>query len=404
MSGSSGPSMRRLVLLGAVVALLAAAGLGLWRAATAPPPADPQARVEAVAATLRCPTCQNLSVADSPSKIATSMRVIIGEQLAQGRSPVEVRRFFVDRYGEWVLLSPPTSGVAVAVWVLPLLAVAAGGLAALRFARARAAGPDVQVDQEALRRAEQAYAAFTLEVMAASGPRPPGSNASPLLDLPEDEALEAALVSLLSVRTDTPPGQPVDPRAEERALARVAVALEDIQAAEPAAGPPPTPARAAGSGRRLAKGAGGHPRLVWAAGAAGFLALAGLLLAINLAPRGTGQQVTGNLPLSQPQDSEQTIAGYRRELTADPGRTDVRVALAAALLAVDRPGEAARELAQVLTVEPDNPEALLYSGMIAARAGDADIARVALGRFLRVAPDHPAAPMARRLLDQTPSP
>jgi len=386
--------VRRALLIGVAVILLAAAGLGLWRAATTPAPADAQAQVQRVAATLRCPTCQNLSAADSPSRVAASMRAIIGEQLGQGRTPDQVRRFFVDRYGEWILLSPPTSGLAVAVWLVPLLAVAAGGVGALRFARADTRRHDAKVDTGAMRRAEWAYDAFVAHDMAAAGSRPPGSSLVPPGDLPwastpEGEALEAALVSLLSVRTDTPAGQPVDPRTDRRALARVAVALGEAEAAERSPDPPlPAPGGSRPDRRRLS----------WTASSLAFLTLAGLLLATNLAPRGAGLLVSGNLPPRTPQDAEQAIAAYRRELATDPANTQVRVSLAATLLAQDQPREAGRELAQVLRLEPDNAEALLYSGMIAARSGNADIARVALQRFLDIAPDHPAAPMARRLL------
>jgi len=70
--------------------------------------------------------CQNLSVADSPSEMASQMRAIIRERLAAGESPAEVQRYFVDRYGEWILLAPPRRGFNLLVWLLPLVAVAVG--------------------------------------------------------------------------------------------------------------------------------------------------------------------------------------------------------------------------------------------------------------------------------------
>ena len=82
-----------------------------------------------IALQLRCVVCQNLSVADSPSEMAGQMRAIIRERLAAGESPAEVQRYFVDRYGEWILLAPPRRGFNLLVWVLPFVAVA-GGLAA----------------------------------------------------------------------------------------------------------------------------------------------------------------------------------------------------------------------------------------------------------------------------------
>jgi cytochrome c-type biogenesis protein CcmH len=82
--------------------------------------------VHEVAARLRCVVCQNLSVADSPSEMASQMRAIIRERVAAGESPQDVQRYFVDRYGEWILLEPPRRGFNLLVWLLPLVVVVAG--------------------------------------------------------------------------------------------------------------------------------------------------------------------------------------------------------------------------------------------------------------------------------------
>ena len=82
--------------------------------------------VHDIAVQLRCVVCQNLSVADSPSEMASQMRAIIRERLAAGESPADVQRYFVDRYGEWILLSPPRRGFNLLVWLLPLAAVVVG--------------------------------------------------------------------------------------------------------------------------------------------------------------------------------------------------------------------------------------------------------------------------------------
>ncbi len=105
-----------LVLLGAALSPAAAQ--------TAKPASEEV--VHEVATQLRCVVCQNLSVADSPSEMASQMRAIIRERLAAGESPADVQRFFVDRYGEWILLSPPRRGFNLLVWLLPLAAVAVG--------------------------------------------------------------------------------------------------------------------------------------------------------------------------------------------------------------------------------------------------------------------------------------
>ena len=99
---------------------------------TAPARAQQPARhadeeqVHAIARQLRCVVCQNLSVADSPSEMANQMRAVIRERLATGQQPDEVVEYFVEKYGEWILLEPRRRGFTALVWVIPPLAVLVG--------------------------------------------------------------------------------------------------------------------------------------------------------------------------------------------------------------------------------------------------------------------------------------
>jgi cytochrome c-type biogenesis protein CcmH len=109
-----------------LLALTLLGALAATAAAQLPPTAVNEERVQEVAAQLRCVVCQNLSVADSPSEMANQMRAIVRERLAAGERPEQVVQYFVDRYGEWILLAPRRQGFNWLVWLFPVAAVAVG--------------------------------------------------------------------------------------------------------------------------------------------------------------------------------------------------------------------------------------------------------------------------------------
>jgi cytochrome c-type biogenesis protein CcmH len=108
-------------------------------------------QVKDVSSQLRCVVCQGLSIQDSPSSLAQEMRGVVREQLEAGRSPEQVKAFFVDRYGEWVLLRPKASGFNLLIYLLPITMILGG--AAFVFLKARtwtrAAPPDGGVPKTA---------------------------------------------------------------------------------------------------------------------------------------------------------------------------------------------------------------------------------------------------------------
>lgn len=122
--------MRRMAFWAALAAVL------VFTFAAAAQPSGPRTdgdRVSAIAADLRCPVCQGLSVADSDSETARSIRADIAQRVADGQSAEEVRDAYVARYGEWILLRPERSGVTGLVWLIPPFAAAAatGGFIAV---------------------------------------------------------------------------------------------------------------------------------------------------------------------------------------------------------------------------------------------------------------------------------
>ncbi|MGH2695768.1 MAG: cytochrome c-type biogenesis protein [Actinomycetota bacterium] len=83
-------------------------------------------RADRIAAGLRCPVCQGLSVKDSDSPTARDLRADIRRRLEAGQSGSAIRAAYVARYGEWILLRPQSDGLGALVWLAPPLAAAAG--------------------------------------------------------------------------------------------------------------------------------------------------------------------------------------------------------------------------------------------------------------------------------------
>jgi cytochrome c-type biogenesis protein CcmH len=89
--------------------------------------AELDAHTKAVASLLRCPVCQGLSVADSPSTTAQKMKGQVREMLAVGYDQDQILAYFETSYGAFVRLEPPLRGVNWLVWLAPVLGLAAGG-------------------------------------------------------------------------------------------------------------------------------------------------------------------------------------------------------------------------------------------------------------------------------------
>ncbi len=99
---------------------------------------------------IMCPVCPGESIDQSQNPLAVQMRAIVLEQLQEGQSEADIKAFFVERYGDSVLLEPPASGFNLAVWVLPPLAVGIaaaalfGALRVMRRPRAPEADPALE--------------------------------------------------------------------------------------------------------------------------------------------------------------------------------------------------------------------------------------------------------------------
>ena len=113
-----------------------------------------EARVQVVAAELRCLVCQNQSLADSHADLALDLKNQVREQLRAGRTPDEVVAYMTSRYGDFVLYRPPFKATTLLLWLGPALLLV-GGLAGLwrALARERRAAEPAELTAEDAQRA-----------------------------------------------------------------------------------------------------------------------------------------------------------------------------------------------------------------------------------------------------------
>ncbi len=96
-------------------------------------------RAASIEAVVRCPSCIDISVAQSEETTALAVRHQIERQVAQGRSTAQIEQTLVDQYGRTILLEPPSPGGIPIIWVVPgvLGAVALGVIGVLFWRRSR---------------------------------------------------------------------------------------------------------------------------------------------------------------------------------------------------------------------------------------------------------------------------
>lgn len=396
--------LRRVAPVAAVLLALGAAGVGLAFALAAPSPQTVAARAHSIESGLRCPVCQGLSVADSPSTVAAGMRRIVLAQLRAGRTPAQVRGYFTARYGSWILLDTPRQGIGWLVWLAPVLGVGLGALAiALALRRRKPLPPLPALPEAALARVEAAYQQHL---------------AGEVFDR---EELDAALTLLAAVRED--PSS--ETAAEEIARHRVAAALP-TQPTEPAgptgAAEPAEPATRATTApvrrRRVRR------RALLAAGAA-FVLAAGLLLGSAIRPRRSGAPPTGDAKLvtdlvalradarAHPDQESAWLAlgladdasgnlvlayqDYQHAARIAPADLQPKLLIASVLVRGGSPAQAVALLRPLLASHPNDPNLLLTLG-VAEHDAHQPTAAATLRRLLAVDPTNPHAAQVRALL------
>lgn len=366
--------------------LLAIPLVVFWLAqqATAPasPPSRPdsardsllEARVDKVAASLRCPVCQNLSIQDSPSELAQDMKRIVREQLVKGATPDQVRQYFVARYGEWVLLEPPARGVNLTVWALPALVLVGGAL----------------LVWVAVRRWVQPAPA------AAGAPAPP-----PVADPGDLLARRARLVSALEELEADFADAKVTAGDYEQLRQRDEAELRTVKAALKER--PKHAARPAAAAARRSL----NPVVAWTLGVVAFGTVVAVTMTRSVAPRAAGGTITGvdlsggSAPDGGAED-EGAIAPVdtarlhvlETRVARDSNDHAALIELGHVYLAQQRLNRAAQVSMRAVRLKPDAPEtaeAFAHLGMILWNAGEMAAGLRSLEKALALHPDLPEA-------------
>ncbi len=120
--------MMRAFLHALLVALLVFAGVTHAQAIEPMPFADhaQELRFQHLTQQLRCPMCQNETLADSNAPIARDLRNQIFQLMQQGKSDDEIKQYLVDRYSDYVLYDPPLKPGTWLLWFGPLLILCGG--------------------------------------------------------------------------------------------------------------------------------------------------------------------------------------------------------------------------------------------------------------------------------------
>lgn len=111
--------------------------VGAFAFALSPHGSSEQARVAHLETLVRCPSCDDLSVAESDATSAIAVRHEIAAKVKSGESDDEILTSLESVYGTSILLSPPSSGLGIILWLVPLALVLLVVASAIRLSRRR---------------------------------------------------------------------------------------------------------------------------------------------------------------------------------------------------------------------------------------------------------------------------
>jgi cytochrome c-type biogenesis protein CcmH len=319
-----------------VVALIVGSGVLSGSAPT------PQQRATAIESDLRCPSCEDLSVAQSSAPTAVTVRATVAQMVADGQTDQQIERYLVSRYGGSIVLDPPDQGVTLVVWLLPVL----GGLAAATglvvvMIRRRTVGPDPDpaVDRPSLDGQTVADRRWFLDRSLAD------ADAEYLAgDLSDKDYLALRRRDMARLAALDAGAAPTTAAA----LSGGGVAVADPPMATAAPSPEPSGHRGEGGGTPAGRG-----RRRWLLAGAVTAFGAALVVSVSLfaTNRLPGQTATGSINLNQSQQVEESLT--QAATSQNQGKLD----------------QAAQLYQSVLDAQPNNEVALAQLGWLEFETG-----------------------------------
>ena len=79
--------------------------------------------------------CQGQSVADSNSEFAQTIKLVVRDQIKDGKTEKEIYEFLIEKYGDWIVYKPPINKVNFVLWLYPYLNKTTLAFFVLKFRR-----------------------------------------------------------------------------------------------------------------------------------------------------------------------------------------------------------------------------------------------------------------------------
>ena len=83
-------------------------------------------RVKNLTLELRCMTCQNQSIYDSDAEFSNDIKKIVKQKFEKGESERDIKKFLVERYGEYILFRPLINYNNIFLWSFPFILLVFG--------------------------------------------------------------------------------------------------------------------------------------------------------------------------------------------------------------------------------------------------------------------------------------